>query len=114
MGPGAVSERNRRKNLSVDLYAQSLLSLMRAEYLVLDTRKRTEDDSPLGYETLARRGIVATVWVMITDISHRSIGYVGFDFHSSPDEARLGECVKFAQNIAAELGVLLSVKEMEG
>jgi hypothetical protein len=83
------------------------------DYLVMDVNSRTDKYSAFVYETLVERNISVTVRVKIADISKRIIGYFGIDYcNGNPvSEAKVEESVKIAQDVAIELGALLSVNK---
>ena len=112
LGEGAKSEAHRRENMSLQLYSSFIDALCANDYLVMDVNDRTGDYSQLVYETLVERGIAVTVRAKIMDINKKVIGYLGIDFcNEEPDSATVRDSVGIVQDVAVELGALLSVNK---
>ena len=109
----AKSEMHKRADMPFQLFQPFVDAIYGEDYLVMDVNSRTDKYSAFVYETLVERNISVTVRVKIADISKRIIGYFGIDYcNGNPvSEAKVEESVKIAQDVAIELGALLSVNK---
>ena len=116
LGEGAKSERHKRAAMPMQLYSSFVDAIYNKEYLVINTNNRTDEYSKLVYETLAERDISTIVCAKLMDINRRVIGYLGIDYcNEKPvEESIIQESVRIAQDVAVELGALLSVNKRKG
>jgi len=97
--------------LDLHSYSTFINSLMSGDYVILDVNNRDETAGRFGYETLIERGVSVTVRAKVTDVNRKAIGYVGVDFREPPSPDMVDEAVREVQEMAAELGALLSVNK---
>ena len=111
LGESVKSVARGRENMSMSLYSTLVESLYQHPFVILDVENRQpEIESSLGYETLIKWGVIVSVRTKITDINRRAIGFVGVDYTERPDDATLQNAISVMQDVAVEVGALLSVK----
>ena len=109
LNEGVNSVAHNRQDLPMQLYNVSTEALFNNPYIIIDTNNRTDIDSALGYETLAKLGIAVAARVKITNIEKKAIGYVSAEWSEPADDKTLQHAAGILQDIATELGALLSV-----
>ena len=109
----AKSEMHKRTDMPFQLFQSFVDAIYNEDYIVMDVNNRTDKYSAFVYETLVERNISVTIRAKITDISKRVIGYFGIDYckNNPVSEAVISDSVKIAQDVAIELGALLSVNK---
>ena len=109
----AKSEMHKRADMPFQLFQSFVDAVYSEDYLVMDVNNRTDKYSAFVYETLVEREISITIRARITDINKRVIGYFGIDYgkNKTISEAVIEESVKIVQDVAVELGALLSVNK---
>jgi len=106
-----VSEMAVRENMPMQMYATYLHSIANNDYVIFDTRSRTNAASNFEYETLLARKVVVCACAAIKDIHMKPVGYLGIDFCHDHliDDAAVETGARLVQGAAKEIGALLTV-----
>jgi len=111
LGKGAKSELHRRENMPMQLFSSFVKAIYEKDCVVMDTENKSDEYSAMVWATLEERDVGVAVCAKVTGLNGKIIGYLGFDFCKGNDFNRdtVYDAIKIVQDVAAEVGALLSV-----
>jgi hypothetical protein len=108
---GIKPQKFHMEQMSLSMYHQLISTILEEAFIVIDVHERDAKVPGIAYETMLARNTHKTIFVRITDTRGRVIGFIGVDY-CKPDRNITGQsCIKLAQELATEMGGLLSVHE---
>ena len=105
----AKSEIYDRQDLSMFLYSTFIESLYENNCVVVDVNNRSDVESVIGYETLAKRKIALTIRARIMNKSNRVFGFIGVDYNYPISDEVIQETISIMREISVKIGALLSI-----
>lgn len=108
---GILPQRHHQENISLSMYGRLVTKIIESPYVTVNANMKEEEIPAIAYETLHHMSIHTALYVRISDIKGRVIGYVGIDFVKADKNLHGNSHIQMVRELATEVGALLSVDD---